>query len=126
MNNGAIDTMKTLLQPGPGSNLLFLWVGLAVIVGILIGYLIFSTIRKNQDEKLKRTAENIIDQAKEIAKSTELDAKDAALKITQQAESDIQHSRNERGRFNTSRFRRTASELISAITRATTPASPHD
>ena len=87
--------MKTLLQPGPGPNLLYLWVGLAVIVGILIGYLIFSTIRKNQDEKLKRTAENIIDQAKEIAKSTELDAKDAALKITQQAESDIQHSRNE-------------------------------
>ena len=47
MNNGAIDTMKTLFQPGLGPNLLFLWVGLAVILGVLIGYLIFSNIRKN-------------------------------------------------------------------------------
>ena len=59
--------MKTLFQPGLGPNLL-LWVGLAVIAGILIGYLIFSTIRKNQDEKLKRTAESIIDQANELPK----------------------------------------------------------
>ena len=74
--------MKTLFQPGLGPNLLFLWVGLAVILGILIGYLIFSNIRKNQDVKLKRTAESIIDQAKEEAKNTELEAKDTALKIT--------------------------------------------
>ena len=87
--------MKTLFQPGQGPNLLFLWVGLAVILGVLIGYLIFSIIRKNQDEKLKRTAESIIDQAKEIAKNIELEAKDAALKITLQAESEIQRKRSE-------------------------------
>src|SRR5690606_32909173 len=95
INYGAIDTMKTLFQQGPGPNLLFLWVGLAVILGVLIGYLIFASIRKNQDEKLKRTAENIIDQAKENAKNTELEAKDTALKITLQAENEIQHKRSE-------------------------------
>ncbi len=87
--------MKTLFQPGQGPNLLFLWIGLAVILGVLIGYLIFSIIRKNQDEKLKRTAESIIEQAKEIAKNIELEAKDTALKITLQAESEIQHKRSE-------------------------------
>ena len=87
--------MKTLFQPSPGPNLFYLWVGLAIILGILIGYLVFSNIRKNQDEKLKRTAKDIIDQAKEAANTTELDAKENALKIIRQAESDLQHKRSE-------------------------------
>ncbi|MBP7196068.1 MAG: DUF3552 domain-containing protein, partial [Anaerolineaceae bacterium] len=80
---------------GQGFNSFYVWVGLALIVGILIGYLLFSAVRKSQDEKLKRTAEAIIDQAKENAKNTELEAKDTALKITLQAESEIQHKRSE-------------------------------
>ena len=87
--------MKTFFQMGQGFNSFYVWVGLALIVGILIGYLLFSAVRKSQDEKLKRTAEAIIDQAKENAKNTELEAKDTALKITLQAESEIQHKRSE-------------------------------
>ncbi len=89
--------MKILIQqPPPGTSPMFyVWISLALLVGALIGYLIFSTIRKNQDEKLKQTSNDIIAEARENARQIELDAKDESLKIIQNAEVDIKNRRNE-------------------------------
>ncbi|MGV8049688.1 MAG: ribonuclease Y [Anaerolineaceae bacterium] len=68
---------------------------LALLLGALIGFLVFSSIRKRQDVKLQQTAKDIIAEAQEKARLTELEAKDTALKITREAEADLQHKRNE-------------------------------
>ena len=89
--------MKILLQqlpPGPNPTL-FVWIGLALLVGALVGYLIFSTIRKNKEEKLKQTSNDIIAEAREKAQQTELDAKDQALQIIRDAEDEIKNRRSE-------------------------------
>ena len=75
--------------------MLYIWIAGALLVGLLLGYLIFSSIRKNQDEKLKQTSSDIIASARESARQTELDAKDQALKIIRDAESEIQSRRSE-------------------------------
>lgn len=67
----------------------------ALLVGLILGYLIFSGLRKKQDEKLKQTSNDIIANARESARQTELDAKDQALKIIRDAESEIQSRRSE-------------------------------
>lgn len=67
----------------------------ALLVGLILGYLIFSGLRKKQDEKLKQTSNDIIANARESARQTELDAKDQALKIIRDAESEIQSRRTE-------------------------------
>jgi len=89
--------MKTLFQITPPAPypMLYVWVGLALIGGILLGFLIFSTIRKNKEEKLKQTSSDIIAAAREKARQAELDAKDQALRIIRDAEDDIQNRRTE-------------------------------
>lgn len=89
--------MNLLIQTGPQSppTMLYIWIAGALLVGLLLGYLIFSSIRKNQDEKLKQTSSDIIASARESARQTELDAKDQALKIIRDAESEIQSRRSE-------------------------------
>lgn len=72
-----------------------LFLGLALALGFALGFGLFSAIRKNKEEKLRLTAKDIITAAEERAKQTELDAKDAALKIIRDAEADLQHRRSE-------------------------------
>jgi ribonuclease Y len=89
--------MKILLQRGPlgPPPMPYIWVAGALLVGLLLGYLIFSGIRRNKDAKLKQTSNDIIASARESARQTELDAKDQALKIIRDAESEIQSRRSE-------------------------------
>ena len=89
--------MKILLQPGPQGppNMPYILIAGALLVGLILGYLIFSGLRKKQDEKLKQTSNDIIANARESARQTELDAKDQALKIIRDAESEIQSRRTE-------------------------------
>lgn len=88
--------MKILLQQNPPPDpMLFIWIGLALLVGVLIGFLIFSAIRKNKEEKLKQTSNDILTLAREKAQQTELEAKDQALKIIRDAEGDIKNRRSE-------------------------------
>lgn len=89
--------MKILLQPGPQGppNMPYILIAGALLVGLILGYLIFSGLRKKQDEKLKQTSNDIIANARESARQTELDAKDQALKIIRDAESEIQSRRSE-------------------------------
>ncbi len=79
------------------------WQGLillaaVLLLGVAIGYFIFTSIRKQREEKLNQTAKSILDQANEKARQTELDAKDNALRITREAESDLQRIRSELSR----------------------------
>ena len=89
--------MKIILQQGLQgiSTMQIVWIAGALLVGILLGYLIFSGIRKNKDEKLKQTSSDIIAEARESARQTELDAKDQALKIIREAEREVQSRRSE-------------------------------
>ena len=89
--------MKTLFQINllPPNPMFYIWVGLALMAGIMLGFLIFSTIRKNKEEKLKQTSNDIIAVAREKAQQTELDAKDQALRIIRDAEDDIKNRRSE-------------------------------
>ena len=68
---------------------------LAFGLGLLLGFLLFSALRKQKEEKLRQTAKDILTAAEERAKQTELDAKDQALKIIRDAESEIQSRRSE-------------------------------
>lgn len=74
---------------------MWIWVALALIIGAVIGLLIFNRIRNDRDLRLKRTADDIIAAAKEEARQTQLEAKDDALKITRQAENELQQRRSE-------------------------------
>lgn len=88
--------MKTLLQAGPpGQSMALVWAAIALVLGIVIGYLIFSMIRKSKEEKIKQSSNDILSEAREKARQTELEAKDSALKIIRDAESEIQNRRND-------------------------------
>jgi ribonuclease Y len=67
----------------------------ALLVGGFIGYLIFSNIRKNRDEKLKQTTNDIIAEAREKANEQILAAKDEALKIIRDSEGEVKARRIE-------------------------------
>ncbi|HAE85029.1 MAG TPA: ribonuclease Y, partial [Anaerolineaceae bacterium] len=73
----------------------FLLPGLALLLGILIGYLLFQYLRNRKDVALKQTAKDIIEQAEEKARQVELEAKETALRITREAEEDLQRRRTE-------------------------------
>ena len=73
----------------------FLLPGLALLLGILIGYLLFQYLRNRKDQALKQTAKDIIEQAEEKARQVELEAKENALRITREAEEDLQRRRAE-------------------------------
>jgi ribonuclease Y len=89
--------MEINMQQGLlGPNLtIYIAIAAALLAGILVGYLIFSAIRRNKDEKLKQTSNDIIAEAREAARQTELDAKDQALNIIREAEGEIQSRRSE-------------------------------
>src|SRR5690606_41103993 len=72
-----------------------LFLVLALALGLLVGFVLFSTLRKQKEKKLRQTAKHILTTAEERAKQTELDAKDSALKIIRDAEIDLQHRRSE-------------------------------
>ena len=80
------------LMQGPGGILLLV---AALLLGVGVGYIIFNSIRKNQKEKLAIEAREIVLEAQEKARLTELEAKDEALKITRQAEGELQRRRSE-------------------------------
>ena len=73
----------------------FLLPGLALLLGILIGYLLFQSLRNRKDKALKQTEKDIIEQAEEKARQVELEAKENALRITREAEEDLQRRRAE-------------------------------
>jgi ribonuclease Y len=75
--------------------LAFLWLGIAMLIGAIIAAIIVTTIRKNRDIRLKHTADDIIAAATEEARQVQLEAKDNALKITRQAENELQQRRSE-------------------------------
>ena len=80
-----------ILRDSPTTLLLVL----AFALGLLIGFVVFSALHKQKEEKLRQTAKDILTAAEERAKQTELDAKDSALKIIRDAEIDLQHRRSE-------------------------------
>lgn len=86
-----MNNLYNLMQ-GPGGILLLV---AALLLGVGVGYIIFNAIRKNQKEKLAIEAREIILEAQEKARLTELEAKDEALKITRQAEGELQRRRSE-------------------------------
>jgi ribonuclease Y len=67
----------------------------ALAVGGLIGFLIKQTIVENKRKAQNLKADHIITEAREKAREIELEAKDNALNITQKAEEDLKHRRNE-------------------------------
>lgn len=75
--------------------LAFLWLGIAMLIGAIIATIIVTTVRKNRDIRLKHTADDIIAAATEEARQVQLEAKDSALKITRQAENELQQRRSE-------------------------------
>ena len=97
---GAIDTMKFYINPIPTgaaipSPLSYILIGLALIIGVAIGYLIFSNLRNKRDEKLKQTSNDIIAEARDKASQEILTAKDEALNIILEAEGELKRRRNE-------------------------------
>src|SRR5450830_75767 len=82
---------------GPQGNPL-LWILAAIIgivLGLVVGYLSARSRLRAEQEKNQLTAKDIFNQAEERAKQVELDATDSALKMTREAENDIQRRRTE-------------------------------
>jgi ribonuclease Y len=79
--------------------MVYIWlVGVAVVAiaaGCLIGYLVKQTQVKRNIEQQGLKADSIITQAQEKAREIEVEAKDAALKLTHEAEGEITHKRSE-------------------------------
>jgi len=73
----------------------YIWLGIALLIGAAIATIIVTTVRNNRDIRLKRTADDIIAAATEEARLVQLEAKDDALKITRQAENELQQRRSE-------------------------------
>jgi ribonuclease Y len=88
----------------------YLFAAFALVLGLLIG----SFINRAQSQKTRRLqaekAEKIVSDAREQAKSVELQARDAALKITQAAEAEINRLRTELDRED-ERLQKRRSEL---------------
>jgi ribonuclease Y len=99
-------------------NLIFYLVEAVIVLaaGLLAGYFIsrYQVEKARRDEQAK--AQGVIQQATEKANKVELDARDRALKIVQEAEKDITQRRNELNR-ETERLDRRRSEMDSRIER---------
>ncbi len=67
----------------------------ALILGGLIGFMIKQSIVENKRKAQNLKADHIITEAREQAREIELEAKDAALKITQKAEDELNRRRTE-------------------------------
>ena len=76
----------------------FIWIAIvlaACAVTALITYLIIHSSQRRKQEKLELEARDVISQAQEKARQTELQAKDEALRITREAETELAHRRSE-------------------------------
>ncbi len=73
----------------------FVLPGVALILGLAIGYFISQTLVASKKRKQKEQADKIIQDAKEQARVVELQARDNALKISQSAEAEINRLRSE-------------------------------
>src|SRR3989337_1122961 len=71
---------------------------LCLLIGVAIGYALHTYIKNREQKRLQITAEQIVNEAKEQAHVTELQAKDKALEIRQVAEADVVRRRAEIGR----------------------------
>ena len=69
--------------------------GLTLILGIGIGYFISRTQTEGAHQKLQEKADQILQDAKEQARTVEIQARDSALKISQAAEAEINRLRAE-------------------------------
>jgi len=69
--------------------------GLTLILGIGIGYFISRTQTEGAHRKLQEKADQILQDAKEQARTVEIQARDSALKISQAAEAEINRLRAE-------------------------------
>ena len=87
--------LQTVPPEPPPSPLPYILIGVALILGVGIGYLIFTSVRKKRDEKLKQTSNDIIAEAREKASQEILTAKDEALNIILEAEGELKSRRNE-------------------------------
>lgn len=67
----------------------------ALVVGGLIGFVIKQSIIENQRKAQNQKADQIIAEAREQAREIEIEAKDAALQITQKAEEELNRRRME-------------------------------
>jgi ribonuclease Y len=70
----------------------------ALLVGLAIGYFINKAQTTARQRQLKEKADKIIQDAKDQARTVELQARDTALKITQSAEGEITRLRSELNR----------------------------
>lgn len=78
------------------NNLIWIAIVLAACaVTALITYLIIHSSQRRKQEKLELEARDVISQAQEKARQTELQAKDEALRITREAETELAHRRSE-------------------------------
>ena len=71
---------------------------LVFILGLIIGYIINNFRMESNLKKGQLTAEKIIQQAKEDARTIEIQARDNALKIVQASESEVQRRRTDLSR----------------------------
>jgi len=67
----------------------------ALALGGVIGFLINKTRAENERKAQNIKADHILTEAREKAREIELEAKDTALSITQKAEAELTHRRNE-------------------------------
>ena len=71
---------------------------LCLLIGVAIGYALHTYIKNREQKRLQITSDLIINEAKEQAHLTELQAKDKALEIRQAAEAEVARRRAEIGR----------------------------
>lgn len=91
----------SMIAQGPPGLQPWVWLVIALVAlvaGLGVGWILSTQSEKAKQIKLHETAREIISAAEEKARLTELEAKDSALKITRQAETDLQHRRNELSR----------------------------
>lgn len=90
--------------------------GLTLILGIGIGYFISRTQTEGAHRKLQEKADQILQDAKEQARTVEIQARDSALKISQAAEAEINRLRAELDREE-ERLQKRRSELDGRVER---------
>ncbi len=69
--------------------------GLALLLGIAIGFMVNRYLNQQEQERQKMTADDILKGATEQARLIEIQARDNALKVTRESEADIAKRRNE-------------------------------
>ena len=73
----------------------FITVGIALLLGAAIGFMVNRYLNKREMEHQKTTSDDIIKGATEQARLIEIQARDSALKVTRESETGIANRRNE-------------------------------